>query len=121
MAFLMSVPLHKQGEVSKFYDSLLNSRREVISWLRNLEARGSLDPAEFSRRVIGIIDAARRFAENEVRSGKISYHKGRKMSMRDITKRNISNFIMKEEGSSLYRLVREMNKWKKEQVEKATE
>jgi len=117
LAFLNSVPLHKQKTVVTYLNYLYNKRGELIRWLRSVESRGHLDPTEFSRRAIDIIEAARRFAQKKVKAGQDRGRNGRKLPLKVIVKDNIRNLIMKEEGSSLYRLIREMDRYKKEQEE----
>jgi hypothetical protein len=117
LAFLNSVPLHSQKVVSGYLDYLYNKRGELIGWLRALDNIGRLDSSEFSRRVIDIISAARRFAQQRAERGQDRDRNGRKLSVKDMTKANIRNLVMKEEGSSLYRLIREMDRYKKEQEE----
>lgn len=114
IAFLNSVPLHRQGEVSVYLDTLYKKRGELIRWLRMVENREYLDPVEYSRRVINIVQAARSFARERVERGQDRGRDGRRLSLKQITKANIRNLVMKEEGSSLYRLVREMENWKRE-------
>ncbi len=117
LAYLNSVPLHRQKDVSGYLDYLYNKRGELIGWLRSVETRGQLDPTEYSRRMIDIISAARRFARQNVERGHDRNHNGRKMSIKDLTRDNIRNLVMKEEGSSLYRLIRDMDRWNREQEE----
>ena len=83
-----------------------------------IENRGHLDSSEFSSRVIDIITAARRFSEQRTERGQnIHRRTGKKLSIKDLVKDNIRNLVMKEQGSSLYRLTREMARWKTEQLE----
>ena len=89
----------------------------MISWLISTESRGHLDPTEYSRRTIDLIEAARRFAQQKVKGGQERDQNGRKVSLKIITKRNIRNLVMKEQGSSLYRLIRDMDRWRKDQEE----
>lgn len=125
ISFMMSVPLHKQYEVFGYLTSLKQSQDELVGWLRKMEDRGSLDPAEFSRRVLDIVKKSRSFAQQEVKKGNNGNNRNRgykrKLSVKDITRRNIRNFINKEIGSSLYRLVKEMNQWKNEEAAERVE
>jgi hypothetical protein len=114
LAFLNDVPLHSQYEVSHYLDYLYNNRNEVIGWLRQLESRGHLDPTVISSRAINIIETSRRFARDAVKQGRNVTADGKRLSTKQLIRRNIRNLIMKEEGSSLYRLVKEMNRWKKD-------
>lgn len=107
LAFLNSVPLHKQKEVSTYLDHFVNNRDEVVGWIRQIENIRNLDQSLFSKRTLDIISSARRFAKKpmKTRNGKFLSHKQK-------TKNIIRNFLMKEEGHSLYKLIREMNKYK---------
>lgn len=116
LAFLNAVPLHQQYDVITYLDYLYSKRGELISWLRTLENRGHIDPTVFSGRVVNIIETSRRFAQQKVTSGQDRGKDGRKLSVKDITKDNVRNLVMKEEGSSLYRLIREMDQYKQEQT-----
>lgn len=106
LVFLNAVPLHRQKEVSGYLNYLYTKRNELISWLRYLENLGHFDPSLFSKRVLNIIETARKFAGKNT-NGK---------TVKNATKDNIRNLIMKEEGSSLYRLIKEMDVNKKEQT-----
>ncbi len=117
LAFLNSVPLHKQKDVIGYLDFLYKKRGELIGWLRMVENRGQMDSAMYSRRVIDLVGAARKFAQKNSETGNNKGYNGRKMSVKDMTKANIRNLVMKEEGSSLYRLIRDMERWKREQEE----
>lgn len=119
LAFLNSVPLHSQKEVSGYLRWLYNKRGELIGWLRMLENRGNLDKSEFSKRVIDIIEAARNYARRRAENAQDRTKDGKKMSIKDLTKENIRNLISKENGTSLYKMVRDMAKWKKEQARKS--
>lgn len=113
IAFLNSVPLHQQKEVVTFLDYLYQKRGELIGWLRSVESRGQLDTTVFSSRTINLIESARRFSQQKVKSGQDKGRDGRKLSLKDLTRDNIRNLVMKEEGSSLYRLIRKMDIYKK--------
>ena len=115
LAYLNSVPLSKQVLVSTFLDHLYRKRGQLIGWLRTLDTLPKLDGAIFSKRVINIVEVAQRFAQKKVKQGDVYDRNGRKQSVRDITRQNIKNLVMKEDGGSLYRLIREMDRYKKEQ------
>ena len=104
MCFIISVPLHKQEEVSQMYSYLLASRNEVISWIQNIEGTEAhlLDSPDLSDRVKNIISVSRSQAQSVINSN-------RKVNFKDLIDQNIRNLIMKERGSSLYRLVKEFS------------
>ncbi len=117
LAFLNAVPLCKQKIVSGYDNQLYRKRGQLIGWLRTLADQSKLDPAVFSKRAINIVEVAQRYAKARVDKGDNFDRNGRKQSVRDITKGNIKNLVSKEQGGSLYRLVREMDKYKREQEE----
>jgi hypothetical protein len=110
--FLVSIPLSKQNEVSQYYTYLLKRRTDVIVWLNDLSSKlVSLDMSKFSRRVQDILTKTRTFALDRVRRGENIDTKTREVkSVETLTKDNIRNFIGKEIGSSLYRIIREMDR-----------
>lgn len=112
LSFLNAVPLHHQQEVSSYLEYFYTKRYELIGWLLSLESTGVLDPVLFSYRTIDLISAARKFAKSNKNK---QIKDGKKLSVKEITKNNIKNFVMKEEGSSLYRLIREMDFYKQNQ------
>ena len=112
LAFLNTVPLHSQKEVSTYLDYLYAKRGELIRWLRGLETQGHIDPSLFSPRVLNILEVTRGSAQRMAKEGRDRDATGKRLSLKAITNNNIKNLIMKEEGSSLYRLVREMDQYK---------
>ena len=111
--FLMSVPVHRQKEVVEYYDHLMERRNEIIEWLGELSDKKNLDTTDFSKRVKDILSKTRMFAVDRVRKKEnIDRRTGRKKSVDEITKENIRNFISKEMGTSLYRILREMDRFK---------
>jgi len=111
--FLLAIPVHRQYEAINYSDHLNNKRHELINWLYMIN-NSELDSTLYSRRVIQIINPAREFAKRAIHQGK-DFKYGKKLNFKQLTQENIKNFIYKEEGSSLYRLIREMEKIKKEQ------
>jgi hypothetical protein len=78
-----------------------------------------LDLNSFYKRIKDIIEAARKFAKNDNIKRKDRY--GNIRPFNRVVKDNIRNFIFKEEGTSLYRIIRDMKKWYKELKEKEQE
>lgn len=106
--FLIVVPLCRQKEVLEFFPFLLEKREEVIIWLQKLskDLYTGTNPQILetcSKRVKDILTTTRNFAEKNIRN-----RKNFKKNIEDLTNDNIRNFLYKELGSSLYRLVREM-------------
>jgi len=109
LCYLMAVPLHRQYDVSKMYDNLINNRSKVIQWLRTLNNTVDIGDLEIPDRAKKIITVAREFARDRTAKGNNQDRYGKLRSIDDLTRDNIRNLIMKEEGSSLYRLVKAMN------------
>ena len=117
LAFINAVPLHSQKAVSGYLDYLYNNRDELIGWLRSMENRGHLDSTELSSRAIDIIRSARRFSRDSAAKGKDVNRSGKRISMKQMVRNNIRNLVMKERGPSLYKLIKEMNRWKRDKAE----
>ncbi len=118
---LVSVPFHHQTKVVKYLDQLVEKKNELVNWLNNL-SYSRTDPELFSRRAKDILIKTRKFANNRVQKGENHDVKtGKLKSADEITKENIKNFINKELGPSLYRLVREMDKFKAELLKQKEE
>ena len=119
--FLMSVPLCRQKEVVGYYNHLVERREEIVQWLSDLSDTKP-DMTNFSKRVKDILIKTRMFAEDRVKKKQnIDRRTGRKKNVDEITKENIKNFISKEMGTSLYRILREMDRFKQEMNEVKTE
>lgn len=113
-AFLMVVPLHRQTEVLSYYENLVTRRAELVAWLiENSEKLSSLNLGDYSKRAQDILLKTRSFAENAVKKGhNFDVRTKERKTVAMMTRDNIRNFISKEQGGSLYRLVREMDRFK---------
>ena len=110
-AFLICVPLAQQKEVVEFLNILVARRSELINWLiETSEKKGPI--TDYSRRAQDILVKTRTFAENRVKDSR--YRDGK--SVDELTRDNIRNFISKEKGNSLYKLIREMDRIKNPRV-----
>jgi len=112
MCFLNAVPLARQKEVAGFLGKLYSDRGELIGWLRSLTTFNKLDGTEYSKRVINIVETAQKFAKSNKDRGNTFDRNGRMVTLNKMVDDNIRNLVMKEEGGSLYRLVKEMNEKK---------
>lgn len=107
LCFLITVPLHKQLDVSSMYHSLLINRSKVIKWLQSIEDQYSdLSQLDIPDRAKRIIIIAKDFAQKKPSTISPS---GKPLTLQQLIHSNIRNLIYKEEGSSLYRLVKAMN------------
>ena len=110
-SYLVSVPLHRQEEVFRLYQSFFQDRDLVITWLITLNEEDDLlsSNESISRRARQIITQARCLARDRtmVREGYGSDGRKGNGSIFTMTEDNIRILILKEEGASLYRLVKE--------------
>ena len=109
--FLISVPLARQAEVAQMLPQFLTKRSELINWIDTISKTDDMSNPLLIPRVINIIKEARKQAQIKTSSGtNISAKKGIKLSIEQMTHDNIRNFISKEDGGSLYRLIKNMEK-----------
>lgn len=99
LSLMSAVPITKQSEVLNFLKQLNDERYKLIGWIWKLLIPKNYEKYTLSKRIQNILQAARKPKPGLYR-----------LSNKQI-KDNIRNFIMKEEGTSLYRLIREMKKW----------
>jgi hypothetical protein len=116
LCFLNSVPLNRQKEVVTFFDKLYRDRAELIGWLRTLGTINKLESTDYSKRVINIVETAHKFAQGNKDRGKNFDRQGKMLTLKKMVDDNIRNLVMKEEGGSLYRLIKEMNEKKTPKV-----
>lgn len=122
-AFLIAVPLNRQTEVLEFYEILTNRRNELIAWVSETSDKlSSINLEEYSKRAQDILVKTRSFAQNRFKKGDNIDPRTKEIKSVDaLTKDNIRNFILKEQGNSLYRLIREMDRFKNPRVETVKE
>lgn len=107
IAYLMAVPLHRQLEVIDIYERFILERGSVVDWL-NMVAANADPTIEVSARARQIVTLARTGAEKRVDRGDVLSRRGKPLTFQEMVRDNIRNLISKEEGTSLYRLVRAM-------------
>ena len=124
--FLISVPLKRQKEVLEFYTYLTTRRDELTNWFCQLSERAysrkenmeAVTLTDLSKRSQDILVKTRTFAEDRVRKGQNFDPKTKEKKNVDFwTAVNIRNFINKELGSSLYRLIKEMDRYNNPKTE----
>lgn len=99
VSLLMSVPLHVQKHVVRYFTRLISDRKSLTSWIQGIEGHTNFD--DVNRRVKSIISEARRSARRE-RSKTRSFPERVRSKIRDL--------VIREEGTSLYGLVFEMRR-----------
>jgi hypothetical protein len=106
LCLFASIPLHLQSECLELYDEFIQARHELIGWLRDIAKAESLPEDEKYYRVKNIIIEARKQARFKLSAPK-SPQGGRK-SFPNMVNIIIYNFIHRERGDSLYKLVKLM-------------
>lgn len=109
--FVLSLPANKQGEALDYIRSFKQDRDNVIAWLQNFEQTyKELNAVELSPRAKNIITAARTLSKDRIATGNNYSQTGGFIKYPLLIKNTIKNLIYKENGTSLYALIREMKK-----------
>ena len=128
MCMLCAVPVRQQREVLSFYEIFLARREQLINWFISLSSKYknenlSLSDLKervekeilpsgigYSRRAKDILVKTRQFAEERVARGdNVDPVTRESKTVEQLTHENIRNFLGKEVGASLYRLLKEMD------------
>lgn len=109
MNYLLSLPPHVQQNALHILTNFKNDRNDIILWLQTLEENTkNIDTSELPNRVKGLISSSRRLARERI-SNRTNYSaKGSYMKLPLLIKCTLRNLVNKENGTSLYGLVRDM-------------
>jgi hypothetical protein len=114
VAYLMSVPLHRQLEVMDAYENFQTQRSQAISWMKKIFHERRLTDVKktygYYERIGIIIEHAMHEASSSMQKGTNINHEGRRVGFKALTCTNIRSLVMKEKGTSLYRIVKSINK-----------
>jgi hypothetical protein len=111
MNYVLSLPSSMQGDGLELLSQFKNDRDQVIEWIQNIESSNKdIETADVHVRVKGIISSSRRLARDRVAGGNNFSARGTRMNLPLLIKSTIRNLIHKENGPSLYGLVREMKR-----------
>ena len=112
-AMIMAVPFELQIKIAPLLRDFYQNRSDVIEWIQDLEeSYEDMNDLQLATRVKTIIRDARRLA----RGGTFGSR-----NVHEQVRANIETFIRREYTDSLYRLIKEMNRWKKSQIEEDSE
>lgn len=103
-AYIAAVPLHRQLDVIGMYDQYFQDRHELVEWLYSLEEIVNISHTEVQDRIKKIIAETQKYAQERQSLGRNVTRTGKKLSVEEMTRENISMWISREEGSNLYRL-----------------
>jgi hypothetical protein len=116
--FVLSLPAHLQGEALGLQSKFKEQRVAVIDWLSAIEGKfQDIEETEYSVRVKTLITVSRRLSRERIERGENFSRAGVYMKMPVLIKSTLRNLINKENGPSLYALVRDMRREEKQRVE----
>ena len=102
-SILMAVPFNQQKVVAPLFNDFFEKRDKVIVWIQTIEeSYENIDIEALGVRVNTIIKDARRLANKGTMPG---------LSTAEQIKRNVEFFINNEHTDSLYRLIKNMERW----------
>lgn len=117
MNYVLSLPPSAQGDALNILAKFKKDRNEVIEWLQTLEAKTpNIEAAEVPERVKGLISSCRRLARQRIANGDNYSANGTFMRLPLLIKSTLRNLVNKENGPSLFGLIREMRNIKGETV-----
>lgn len=109
MNFVVSLPPSLQEEGLKIWKNFQADRVQLVAWLCKLEgAHKDIDHTDYLERVKGIIGSSRRLARDQVDKKTNYAANGSIIRLPLLIRRTIRNLVAKENGPSLYALVRAM-------------
>ena len=117
MNFILSLPPHLQETGFGYLDRLDKDRKDLEAWIRGLEAKSfkkehrkdsSDSDADLPPRVTSLIQQARRESRKKEKSGNNYSRGGKYMSRPGLIGATIQNLLAKEQGPSLYKLIKAM-------------
>jgi hypothetical protein len=109
MNYLLSLPPTVQGDALNILSQFKTDRNNVIEWLQTIEqTHKDIEKQEIPERAKGLISSSRRLARERMSGGNNYANNGSYMKLPLLIKSTLRNLINKENGTSLYGLVREM-------------
>ena len=107
--YLFSLPFNHQKEALTFLEDFFHDRSGVTNWLSQLEFKNkNIDILDIPDRAKGIIKISRSLAQGKISKGQNYNNKGQRISLPFLIKSTIRNLIYKEDGPSIYRLIKAM-------------
>lgn len=119
VTFFESLPSSQKLEGLKLWGGFKKDRDDVIAWIQDL-ASGEIETPKtedgkclLSPRLQEIIRLTKEHAKNRKKKGRDKNRYGKRMSEAFLVKANIRNLILRESGTSLFRLIREMRRYER--------
>lgn len=115
MNYVLSLPMHLQGAGLNILSQFKTDRNNLVYWIQTLEAStDNIKALNLSTRLETIILSARNLSRSRVQESSNYTMNGARIKLPVLIKSTIRNLIHKENGSSLYSLVRQMKEANKE-------
>jgi len=109
MNFVLSLPPSSQAEGLNILTECKKDRANLLEWIQNIEATTkNIEGAVLPSRVKGLISCSRRLARERIDNGDNYAANGGFMRLPVIIKSTLRNLLNKENGPSLFSLIREM-------------
>ena len=119
--FYDTLPHSQQAKSRGIWEDFKTDRADIIRWFQNLSEHSN--PTEYirseygdtetelSERASAILDMTKKHAIKRISSGNDRNRFGKKMSQDELIKANIYNLLRRENGPSLFKLIREMKRF----------
>lgn len=108
--YVLALPTPVQSEALDILSNFKTDRQDLVTWLIDLESTKNINLDDYHRRIKSLLQSARAISRQRVKDKNNYSLNGAYMSLPTIIKSTIRNFVGKENGPSLYTLVREMKK-----------
>lgn len=121
--FYDTLPYSQQTRGRELWDEFKKDRRDVIEWFQYLSEKSNPEryiqeeyndsELKLSTRAVAILDMTKKHALKRVSTGKDKNRFGKRMSQDELVRANIYNLLRRENGPSLFKLIREMKRLQK--------
>ena len=111
--YVLSLPTHLQGKALNIIDEFQINKNAVIDWIISLELKHkntSINEQVLPDRVKHIINISRKLSNDRISRGDNYSPNGKIINLPNLIKGTIRNLINKENGTSLYSMIKHMNK-----------
>lgn len=116
VTFYESLPAAQKSEGLRLWDDFKKDRDDVTAWIQSLASGETAPPKDedgnpcLTPRLQNILRLTKEHAVNRQRQGRDRNRYGKRMRYEFLVKANIRNLILRESGTSLFRLIREMRR-----------
>lgn len=118
MNYVLSLPLHVQPQYASLFSQFTTDRSAVIAWIQDIEAKNrEVESLDIPNRAKSLISTARALSRSNMSKGDNFGQRGAKLSLPVLIRNSLRNFLSKEDGASLYGLIRDMKRAQAQAVE----